>query len=40
MEDLARNTTLQENMIAAAKESELLERPIIWLSHLIYEKKL
>jgi hypothetical protein len=39
MVELTRNTTLQENMVNAAKETELLERPIIRSSHLISEKR-
>ena len=37
--DEIRNTTLRENMVAAAKETELMERPIIKSKHMIYERR-
>jgi hypothetical protein len=39
LEDKVQNTTLQENMIAAARETELMERPIVKSKHVMYEKR-
>jgi hypothetical protein len=39
LEDEVQSTTLQENMVAAIKETELMERPIVKSKHLIYEKR-
>jgi hypothetical protein len=37
--DCIRTTTLQENMIMAAKEAELQERPVIRFSKVLYESR-
>lgn len=34
-----RNTTLHENLIMAARDSELQERPVVILSHIEYQKR-
>jgi hypothetical protein len=38
--ETTRNTTLQENLISAAKDAELQDRPIVKSAHMIMEKKL
>jgi hypothetical protein len=39
MDEARCNTTLQENLITAARESELQERPILKADHILHEKR-
>jgi hypothetical protein len=40
MDEARCNTTLQENLIIAARKSELQERPILKADHIIYDKRM